>query len=213
MSSTAKILATLAIIAVVVAIWVGSLRRAEPAPQTAPSSVAETRPFKSNTSSFFTRSGTKSRATNVAVAEGSVANTNLMTDWEDRVDRILGDDSEVGEKARKMLELFPHFPEAGQVETAQHIANLLADEEYPKFGSYLTNSHTPTSVQDVILADVLNRPNGIKLPLLLETARNPDNAKAAEAKEMLELYLEDDYGTDWNKWQQKMESWLKENPD
>ncbi len=214
MSPTAKILATLAIIAaVVVAIWVGSLRRAEPAPQSATSSVAETRPVKSNTSPFFTRPGTKSRATNVASAEVSVANTNLMTDWEDRVDRILGDDSEVGEKARKMLELFPHFPEAGQVETAQHISNLLADEDYEKFGNYLTNSKTPESVQDVILADVLNRPNAIKLPLLLETARTPDNAKAAEAKEMLELYLEDDYGTDWNRWQQEMEKWLKENPD
>lgn len=214
MSSTAKILAALAIIAaVVVAIWVGSLRQAEPAPQTATSSVAETRPVKHNTSPFFTRPGTKSRATNVASAEVSVASTNLMTDWEDRVDRILGDDSEVGEKARKMLELFPHFPEAGQVETAQHISNLLADEDYEKFGNYLTNSKTPESVQDVILADVLNRPNAIKLPLLLETARNPDNAKATEAKEMLELYLEEDYGTDWNKWQQEMEKWLKENPD
>jgi len=214
MSSTAKILATLAIIAaVVVAIWVGSVRRAEPVPQPAAVVVAETRSVNSNASSFFTRPGIKSGVPNVAVAEVSVAHTHLMTDWEDRVDRILGDDSEVGEKARKMLEQFPHFPEAGQIETAQHISNLLADEDYPKFGSYLTNSTTPVSVQDVILADVLNRPNTIKLPLLLETARSPDNAKAAEAKDLLELYLEDDYGTDWNKWQQEMEKWLKENPD
>jgi hypothetical protein len=212
MSSTPKILAMLAIIVVVAAaIWVGLFLGRGPSSEPAPPPVDETQPTKTNT--FFTRPGTRSRATNVAVAEVPVANTNLMADWEDRVDQILGDDSEVEEKARKMLELFPHFPEAGQVETAQHISNLLADEDYRKFGSYLTNPKTPVSVQDVILADVLNRPNEIKLPLLLETARNSENAKAAEAKEMLELYLEDDYGTDWKKWEQEMEKWLKENPD
>jgi hypothetical protein len=65
----------------------------------------------------------------------------------------------------------------------------------------------------VILADVLNRPNAIKLPLLLDTARNPDNTKAGEAREMLELYLDGNYGRNWNKWKQEMEKWLKENPD
>jgi hypothetical protein len=215
MSSTAKILAMLAIIAVAVggAIFAGWFHRAGPAPQPAPAPVTETSLVQSNPSLFFSRPGTKRGATNVVSAQVSVAGTNLLTDWEDRVDRILADDSEVGEKAKKMLEQFPHFPEAGQVETAQHISNLLADEDYSKFGSYLTNSLTPVSVQDVILADVLNRPNAIKLPLLLDTARNPDNAKAAEAKDLLELYLEDDYGADWNKWQQEMEKWLKENPD
>lgn len=216
MSSTAKIVATLAVIAavVVVVVWLGLFRDTAPAPQPPSPLETETTPVKTNPSSFFTRPGAKARATNVVVAEVSVASTNVMTDWEDRVDQILGDENtEVAEKARKMLELFPHFPEAGQVETAQHISNLLADEDYKKFGNYLTNPKTPASVQDVILADVLNRPSTIKLPLLLGTARDPANAKAAEAKDLLELYLEEDYGTDWDKWQQEMEKWLKENPD
>jgi hypothetical protein len=219
MSSTAKTLATLAIIALVAvaAIWLGFLRGTEPAPQPTPPPPEEETPPATTTSvsSFFTRPGTKVvRTTTPVVAEVPAATTNLMTDWEDRVDQILGDEkTEVDEKARRMLELFPLFPEAGQVESAQHIANLLPHEDYATFGGYLTNSKTPVSVQDVILADVLNRPNEIKLPLLLETARNPENAKAGEAKEMLELYLEDDYGADWNKWQQEMEKWLKENPD
>jgi hypothetical protein len=218
MSSTAKTLATLAIIALaaVAAIWLGFFRGTEPAPQPAPPPVEETQPAATtNVSSFFTRPGTKvARATEPVVAAVPATTTNLMTDWDDRVDQILGDEkTEVDEKARRMLELFPHFPEAGQVETAQHISNLLPHEDYATFGNYLTNSKTPVSVQDVILADVLNRPNEIKLPLLLETARTPDNAKAGEAKELLELYLEVDYGTDWKKWQQEMEKWLKENPD
>jgi hypothetical protein len=49
--------------------------------------------------------------------------------------------------------------------------------------------------------------------LLLDIARNPEHRKASEAKEILELYLEEDYGTNWSVWQQKMTEWLKENPD
>lgn len=215
MSSTAKILVTLAIIAAaVVAIWFGLFRRTGPAPEVAPTPVLETTPANTNPSSFFKRPGTRGRATNVAGAEVSGVDTNLITDWEDRVDQILGnDDLDAEEKGKKMLELLPYFPEAGQADTAEHISNLLADEDYEKFGNFLTNSKTSAKLQDVILADVLNRPNEIKLPLLLETARNPDNAKAAEAKETLELYLEEDYGTDWDKWQQEVGKWLKDNPD
>jgi tripartite-type tricarboxylate transporter receptor subunit TctC len=29
----------------------------------------------------------------------------------------------------------------------------------------------------------------------------------------LELYLDEDYGSDWATWQQKVEQWLKDNPD
>ena len=217
MSAAAKIVTTLAILVVVAAgvVWLGWFRTRAPAPQKEPfpSAETETLPARTNTSPFFTRAGTRSRATNAAVAKVPVTNTNVMTDWEDRVDQILGDDTEVEEKARKMLELFPNFPEAGQVETAQHISNLLADEDYEKFGNYLLNPKTPVSVQDVILADVLNRPSEIKLPLLLATARARDNAKAADAKEILELYLEEDYGDDWDRWEQEMIKWLKENPD
>jgi hypothetical protein len=36
---------------------------------------------------------------------------------------------------------------------------------------------------------------------------------AQEAKEILELYLNEDHGTNWDKWQQEIERWLKENPD
>jgi len=69
------------------------------------------------------------------------------------------------------------------------------------------------AVLDVLLADALNRPNSLKLPLLLEVARQPDHPKAGEAKDLLELFLEEDHGKDWGQWQAKLEQWLKDNPD
>jgi hypothetical protein len=145
--------------------------------------------------------------------ELSNAATNLITDWEDKVDEILSPEGEDSEKAKKMLEMFPRLPEDGQVEVAQHLSNLVADENYAALGKYLKDAKMPEAVLDVLLADLLNRPNSVKLPLLVDVASNPQHAKASEAKDLLELFLEEDYGTDWTKWQAKMQEWLKENPD
>ena len=109
--------------------------------------------------------------------------------------------------------MFPRLPEDGQVEVAQHLSNLVEDEDYASLGQLLKNAKLPEPVLDVLMGDLLNRPNAVKLPLFLDLARDPAHAKAEEAKDLLELYLDEDYGTDWNKWQQKMREWLKENPD
>jgi hypothetical protein len=80
-------------------------------------------------------------------------------------------------------------------------------------GQLLLDPQLPGDVLDGLMADVLNRPNRLKLPLLLEVARTAPHPKAGEAKEILGLFLEEDYGDDWAKWQAEMEQWLKENPD
>jgi hypothetical protein len=147
-----------------------------------------------------------------AVPESAAA-SELVTNWEDRVDEILTSAVPETDKAKKMLELFPRLPEKGQVEVAQHLANLVSDQDYPSLGRFLTNSALPESVLDVLVADVLNRPNSLKLPALLGVARDPQNPKAGEAKDILQLFLEEDYGPDWNAWQAKVDQWLKDNPD
>lgn len=142
-----------------------------------------------------------------------VASTNLITDWEDRLDNILGGEGEDAAKAKQMLEMFPNLPEDGQVEVAQHLANLTPDADYAPLGKYLADPNTPEGVIDVLMGDLLNRPNSVKLPLLVDVARNTTNPKAEEAKNLLELYLEEDYGSDWGTWQAKVDDWLKANPD
>ena len=144
---------------------------------------------------------------------GTVAIANLVTNWEDRLDEILSGKENEDQKARQMLEIFPRLPADGQEEVAQHLSNLISDEQYPALGQYLTNTTLPEPVLDVLLSDALNRPNKLKLPVLVDVARDPANPKAGEAKDLLELYLEEDYGTDWTTWQQKVEQWLKDNPD
>jgi hypothetical protein len=143
----------------------------------------------------------------------SVTATNTLPDWEDRLDDILGNDDEDKVKTAKLLELFPRMPEEGQEETARHLANLVEDADYAPLASILRNATYPESVLDVLLQDALNRPNELKLPLLLDVAKEPGHPKAEEARDLMELFLDEDYGTDWARWQSEMQKWLKDNPE
>jgi hypothetical protein len=140
----------------------------------------------------------------------TAAATNLLADWEDKLDEILGSDEDDTNKVKDLFAVFPRLPEEGQAEVAQHLSNLVSDDNYTPLGQLLQNTKLPDSVLDVLMSDVLNRPNSVKLPQLLQAAQNPDHPKADEAKDLIELYLDED---DPAKWPDKMQQWLKENPD
>ncbi len=226
MRNFSKILAGLGILAAIAGVgiligWLGSRGSQSPVPpppvQPVDSSPT-THPVPSATNPPATQAANPglnpvpSPATNVE-SPTAAAGTNLLADWESRVDEILTPDTDNTNKVTQLLDIFPHLPEDGQIEVAQHLSNLVPDDNYTPLGQLLQNAKLPETVLDVLMADALNRPNGVKLPVLLDVAQNPDNAKAGEAKDLLELYLDGDYGTDWNQWHQKLQQWLKENPD
>jgi hypothetical protein len=150
-------------------------------------------------------------------ARGNTANqseplqTEPAEEWEERFDRILTAETNNAEKAKQLLALFPHLPEAGQIEAAQQLSFLVPDQEYPAMDRYLTNSALPDPVLGFLLAGTLNRPNEVRIPLLLEVARDGQNPKAAEARDFLRLFTGRDYGEDWNRWQTGMDQWVREN--
>ena len=141
----------------------------------------------------------------------NVAETD--TNWEDKIDDIVGSDDADTNKVKQLFALFPTLPPDGQEEVVQHLSNLVDDDAYAPLGELLKNAKLPEGVLDELLADVLNRPNNLKLPLLLDVASNPDHAKHDEAKDLLELYLGDDYGSDWSQWGQHLTNWLQQNPE
>jgi len=211
---------TTVVVAGVVALAMVLSRRprggSEQATQEASSEPTTAASAEANSSLFFTRHARRNPpqtpAGEMSMAAPSTV-TNLIPDWENKVDEILGSAGSDPDKAKQMLEMFPHLPPDGQEEVARHVSNLLPDQDYPSMHPYLTNAALPEEVLDVLLGDVLNRPNSVKLPALLAVARTPQHPKAGEAKDFLELFLEQDYGDDWAKWQGSMEQWLKDNPD
>jgi hypothetical protein len=136
-----------------------------------------------------------------------------MPDWNDKLDTILGSNEDEARKAEQLLALWPTMPEEGQVETMEHISNLLPDEKFSLLTQTLTNAATSEAVLDIIMSDALNRPNALKLPSLLEVAKVPGHPKAEEALEILEVFVDHNYGTDWAQWDKAVKDWLKENPD
>ena len=203
---------------VFVALVLGGVRSKGPQTDTPSAAVEPPSPAaaETNSRSFFSKRPPRSPSqplTDGETTEMPPASAELATHWEEKVDQILSSDSKTSDKAKQMLEMFPRLPEAGQVEVAKHLSNLLPNEDYAPMGQFLANPKLAADVLDTLMADALNRPNGLKLPALLEVARTPQHPKAGDAKEMLGFFLDTDYGDDWPKWQEKLAEWLKENPD
>jgi len=137
----------------------------------------------------------------------------MNADWSVKLDDILGADTDEAKKADLLLAMWKTLPEEGQVETMQHISNLLEDERFPLLVQTFTNVTTPEAVLDIIMSDALNRPNSMKLPALLDVAKTPNHPKAEEAREILEVFVDENHGDDWAKWDSAVKKWLKENPD
>jgi hypothetical protein len=174
---------------------------APPAPTPAPSAPKPPRPVPTVTAAAPTAGTTPPPA------------AALITDWEQRIDKILTTEGTESAKSKELLEMLPNLPEEGQVEAAQHLSNLLADEEFKMLTPTFTNAAVPEAVLDVLMTDVLNRPNQLKLPALLDVARIPNHPKAEEARDILEVFVDENYGQDWNAWRAAVDKWLKENPD
>ena len=134
--------------------------------------------------------------------------------WEEKLDEILTGGEDAAAKAQKLAVLYPNLPEGAQVEAVQHMINLLPDDRFTATaGPLVTNALTPSSVIDVLIADTFNRPNPVKLPVLADIVRIPEHPWRDQAKTLLELYVEHDYGEDWPAWDRAVQQWLKDNQE
>lgn len=145
-----------------------------------------------------------------------------ITDWEQRIDDVLTSQDDETLKAKKMLAMFSRLPEDGQVEAAQHISNLLPDDQYADLAKLLLDPKMPEEVLEVLMTDLLNRPNGLKLDNLFEIARQNNHPKAEEARDVLEVFLDLEEGMEWDaikasgNWEpvrRAKEKFKTENPD
>ena len=77
----------------------------------------------------------------------------------------------------------------------------------PQFVRIEPDKRTADKVTQVLYHTGLDE----KLPLLLAVARNEKHALKDEANDLLELYVEEDYGTNWNQWEDATKKYLKEH--
>jgi len=130
--------------------------------------------------------------------------------WEMKIDEALRSQAEHGAIAKSLLQQVPSMPPEGQHAAAQHIANLMADKDYLDVLPYIQNMQIAAGFQEVIVAESLNRPKEVKLPVLLAAARTPQHPMKDTALSVLSVLLDQNYGTDWTQWENAVQKSLKE---
>jgi hypothetical protein len=133
------------------------------------------------------------------------------SDWEASLDDILLGSDDENSKADKILALIPNAPPEAKQELAQHLVNMVQDDHYDGTAQMLTNSSTPVEVSDVLMNDLLNRNNNLKLPMLLSIARNDTHPLKDQALDLLGLLTQEDNGTNWDQWSTSIDTWLQNN--
>jgi hypothetical protein len=133
--------------------------------------------------------------------------------WQDSLENVLASNELNEHKAQSLINLMRESPEPGQIEIVHHLVNLVDDNHYAMTGILLTNRQTSTNVLDVLTSDLLNRPNSVKLPAFVQILRIENHPKAGEARELLQHYVDNDFGADGNAWDQAVQAWLKDHEE
>jgi hypothetical protein len=76
----------------------------------------------------------------------------------------------------------------------------------------MTNAAVSPAVRRAIFADLLMRPNALKMPWLVEVARAALDGQSDEALLLLKSQLREDCGTNWTAWREKVAVWLSLHP-
>lgn len=132
-----------------------------------------------------------------------------LAEWETRIDQVLRlNTANETESAQLLINMMPSLPPEGQVEAAQHISNLILDKDYDRVKPLLRNPALPEEVHDVLFTDLMNREDAVKLPMLLDVAKQPNHPYHEEALTDLQIFLDQDNEQNWGKWDGAVKSYL-----
>jgi hypothetical protein len=127
-----------------------------------------------------------------------------IAQWEYRIDEALRSQADHSAIALSILSQVPSMPAEGQTTAAQHIVNLIADKDYLQLLPYIKNPRMEAGFQEIVVAESLNRPDEVKLPVLLNAARIPKHPMAETALSVLSVLLDANHGSDWTKWEESV---------
>jgi hypothetical protein len=122
--------------------------------------------------------------------------------WEARIRSVLSREKATdAEKARGLFALLPAMPAEGAETCAEEAVKRLPDAEYRHAQAAVTNPGTYGLALGVLFADLMERPDNLRLPTLVTIARNSSHPYAGPARDNLELLLGQNFGNDWPRWE------------
>jgi hypothetical protein len=140
----------------------------------------------------------------------SPADEVVEAPWQQFIQGILMNDGEPALLSGRLAEALPGMPVEGQLEAAQHMVNLLGDEDYSVAANVYFNSAMPEQVRRLVFEDFMNRPNAVKLPLLVKTLRDYAHPMRVESFENLQVFIGRDEGEDPSRWELAVRQALEE---
>lgn len=136
-----------------------------------------------------------------------------VTNWSVQLNAVINSGASTTNQAITLLAMFPNLPAEAQLEAAQHATRLMPGEYFGALGAQMTNSATAPAVRRAIFADLLTRPNALKLPWLVGMAQASLDTQSDEALFLLKSVLREDHGSNWNVWRERVAAWLTLHPD
>jgi hypothetical protein len=121
--------------------------------------------------------------------------------WEARIRAVLSREKATdAEKARALFELLPSMPAEGAETCVEEAVKRLPNTEYRHAQAAVINPGTYGLALGVLFADLMDRPDNLRLPTLVTIARNSSHPYAGPAHDNLEFLLGQDFGNDWVRW-------------
>jgi hypothetical protein len=121
--------------------------------------------------------------------------------WEARIRSVLSREKATdAEKAVSLFQLLPGMPAEGAETCAEEAVRRLPNAEYRHAQAAVINPGTYGLALGVLFADLMERPDNLRLPTLVTIARNSTHPYSGPAHDNLELLLGKDFGEDWPRW-------------
>jgi hypothetical protein len=117
------------------------------------------------------------------------------------------------EKVERFLGLIPSLSDKGKKIALDYATQLITDQDYLRQRPRLLRLAITDDLREVVMLDILTRDDGIKMPSLVELMKSPSEITRHEAREILEAFLDRDYGTDPHQWDAPVRQWVAENQD
>jgi hypothetical protein len=117
--------------------------------------------------------------------------------------------TDIANTAQALINLLPDLTKSGQTECAEHISNLLSDEEYPRALQIWENPASDPEVLKVFAADLMNRPARVMMPAMLRAIKMLNHPYHEEAKRTMQILLDQDHGDNTPQWESAMNAFLE----
>jgi hypothetical protein len=122
----------------------------------------------------------------------------LLHEW-------LTSSQEVPEIANAVLRGWPQLKPEDHAMAVKALIPFVTNDRYHGLRTLLLDPKTSIEAKELLFRDLILRPKNLHLPLFLAVLRqSPRHPCADEARNLLYVRLGEDYGTDWGKWQARI---------